>query len=543
MRFLWLTAVLAVAGVLAPVQFQNGIGASAVRFRHAASHTPEKYLPETMGAGVALLDYDGDGQLDIFFVNGASVPEFDKSRARFWNRLYRNLGDGSFQDVTEATGMKGDGYGMGVAVADYDNDGRPDIFVTNYGSNSLYHNENGSRFREVTGAAGVASGGWSTGAIFVDYDRDGKLDLFVARYLEWTPGGNLWCGPQKAHLRGYCHPNAFRSTTHRLFHNEGNQRFRDVSEQSRIASHPGKGLGVAINDFDLDGWPDILVANDSEPQQLFRNNHDGTFSDVALQVGIGFNVNGQSFAGMGTDFADYNNDGKPDIFINALSLQGYALFRNAGDVLEDDSETSGVTRASLRFSGWGAKFVDLDNDGWKDLLVGQGHVMDTISIDFPQISYRQKLLLLRNVQGRFADVSESAGTSFQTPLAARGVAFGDLDNDGRVDAVVSTNDGAPLILMNRSKTRGHWIEIKAEGTRSNRDGIGARVRISASPGRSQYGYVSTASSYLSASDVRLHFGVGSALQIREIQVDWPSGNVQRLSNVQTDRVITIREGW
>jgi hypothetical protein len=532
---------LASSAVWLPIFIDNTAG-SGVRFRHAAAHTPEKYLVETMGSGVGLLDYDGDGWLDIFFVNGASVPGFDKSDPRFWNRLYRNRGDGTFADVTESAGLRGSGYGMGVAIADYDNDGRPDIFVTNYGANILYHNEGGGRFRDVTAEAGVVTGGWSTGAVFVDYDRDGQLDVFVSRYLEWTPQTNPVCGPQKRGQRGYCHPNAFPATTHRLFHNEGGGRFRDVSGEAGITSYPGKGLGVAINDFDLDGWPDILVANDSEPQQLFHNNHDGTFTDVALEQGIAFNANGQSFAGMGIDFADYDNDGKPDIFINALSLQGYLLFRNVGKVFDDDSDRTGLSRTSRPFSGWGAKIADFDNDGWKDLFVAQGHVMDTISLDQPHLSYRQKPLLLRNTRRGFEDVSARAGAPFQNALAARGAAFGDLDNDGWMDVVISTNDGPPVILKNSpGALRRNWLEIRTIGTVSNRDGIGARVRLTTVSGRSQFGYVSTASSYLSANDPRIHFGLGEADPIREIEVQWPSGRVQLLSGGNSNRILTVTE--
>lgn len=535
-------AVVISAAPLFRVLFVDSTLTSGIHFRHAAGHTAEKYLIETMGSGVGLLDYDGDGLLDILFVNGARLPDFDKSDPRYWNRLYRNLGDGRFSDVTEAAGVRGTGYGMGIAVADYDNDGRPDIFITAYGANVLYHNEGNGRFRDATAEAGVAGGGWSTGAVFFDYDRDGKLDLFVSRYLDWSPAHNPWCGPESAHRRGYCHPNAFPAVTHLLYHNEGSGHFRDVSRESGIASHPGKGLGVAVNDFDLDSWPDILVANDSEPQQLFRNNHDGTFTEVALQAGIAFNSQGQSFAGMGVDFADFNNDGAPDIFVNALSMQGYVLFRNTRASFEDVSESSGVTRATLPFSGWGVKFVDFANEGWKDLLVGQGHVMDTISIDFPNIPYRQKLLLLHNTGHAFVDASAQAGRAFEVPLAARGVAFGDLNNDGRIDVVISTNDGRPVILINRSSAlKRNWIEIRARGSVSNRDGIGARVSVTSAAGRTQYGYISTASSYLSASDPRLHFGLGQDGADYEIEIQWPSGKTQRIANVRPNQIVTVTE--
>jgi hypothetical protein len=495
-----------------------------------------------MGSGVALFDFDGDGRLDLFFVNGAALPGMDKTASRYWNRLYRNRGDGTFQDVTESAGLQGSGYGMGVAAADYDNDGRPDLYVTNFGHNLLYHNEGNGRFRDVTAESRVAAAGWSVGATFVDYDRDGRLDLFVSRYLDWDVGSNPWCGPQKAHLRGYCHPNAFPAISHLLFHNDGNGRFREVSREAGIASHPGKGLGVAINDFDLDGWPDIAVANDSEAQQLFRNNRDGTFQEIGLKAGIAYNAHGQSFAGMGIDFADYDNDGRPDLFINALALQGYVLLHNTGNGFDDESESTGITRATANSSGWGVKFVDFDNDGWKDLTVAQGHVMDTIAVDFPSLSYRERMRMLRNVKGRFIDVTRNSGAPFSIPLAARGAAFGDINNDGCIDAVIVVNEGAPLLLRNDCAGPGrHWIMLRLEGVRSNRDGIGARVRVTTADGASRYAFVSTSSSYLSANDVRAHFGLGSSSVAREIEIDWPSGVVQQLANLKADQILTVRE--
>lgn len=541
MRSLAATAVVLAAAVRWPVQ--TDIAAKAgITFRHNGSHTPEKYLVETMGSGVALIDFDGDGLLDVFFVNGAALPGADKSDPRYWNRLYRNRGGAVFVDVTEAAGVKGSGFGMGAAVADYDNDGRPDLYVTSFGRNLLYHNEGNGRFRDVTEESGAAGSGWSAGAAFLDYDRDGRLDLFVARYLDWDFTRNPWCGPQKAKLRGYCHPNVFPAVSHLLFHNEGNGRFRDVSAAAGIASHPGKGLGVAINDFDLDGWPDIAVANDSEAQQLFRNRHDGTFEEAGLESGIAFNSNGQSFAGMGIDSGDYDNDGRPDLFINALSLQGYVLFRNAAKGFDDESESTGITRISWNSSGWGVKFVDFDNDGWKDLMIAQGHVMDTIAYDFPRLSYREKMSMLRNTAGKFTDVTRQSGAPYALPLAARGAAFGDFDNDGCVDSVVVVNDGSPLLLRNQCAALGrHWIALRLEGAKSNRDGIGATVRITTAAGASQYAFVTTSSSYLSASDVRIHFGLGSEPAVRELEIRWPTGELQRLHGVKADRILTVKE--
>jgi hypothetical protein len=553
MRTLLLALPVAAVWVITAAQsprsqiFSDITNAAGIRFRHEASHTSQKYLIETMGSGVAWLDYDGDSNLDLFFVNGAALKDPmprgtspDKSDPRYWNRLYRNTGHGTFVDVTDRAGVRGDGYGMGVAVGDYDNDGRPDLYVTGFGHNRLYHNEGKGTFKDVTDAAGVGAGGWSTGAAFFDYDGDGKLDLVVARYLDWDFSNNIWCGPEKIQERGYCHPNAFHAVTHLLYHNEGNGKFRDVSQKSGIAAHPGKGLGVAINDSDGDGRLDILIANDSVAEQLFHNNGDGTFTEAALEKGAAYNSKGSSFAGMGVDWNDYNNDGWPDIFLNALSLQGYVLLRNTRGDYEDVSDVAGLTALTMPYGGWGSKFVDYDNDGWKDLFVAQGHVMDTISADFPSISYKQPLLLLRNDHGRFKDDSTRGGVAFRIPLAARGAAFGDFDNDGFIDVVVSANDGTPVLLRNTGN-KNNWILINTVGVSSNRDGIGARIHIVGESGLEQYGFVSTCSSYLSASDKRVHFGLGRDQRVRRIEIRWPSGIEQMLKDVAADQILTVKE--
>jgi len=502
-----------------------------------------------MVGGVAMLDYDNDGQPDLFFVNGAALQDPmpagsrpGKSDPRYWNRLYHGNRDGTFTDLTEKAGVAGHSFGMGVATGDYDNDGFEDLYVTNVGSNVLYHNNGDGTFTDVTARAGVAASGWSSGAAFVDYDRDGKLDLVVARYLAWSFANNPWCGDHRPGYRSYCHPNQFKPVSHLLYHNNGDGTFTDVSRQSRIAAAPGKGLGVAIGDFDRDGWPDIFVANDSFPQQLFRNNHDGTFSEMALTLGIGYNDDGETFAGMGTGFADYDNDGWPDIFVNSLANQRYALFHNdKGRAFSYVSQTSGIAGITLLHSGWGAGFVDFDNDGWKDLFVAQGHVMDNVELTQPSVRYREPLLMLRNRHGRFENVSESSGSAFQIPLAARGAAFGDLDNDGLVDVVTTCNDGPTLLLMNAGGAGNHWLTINTVGTVSNRDGIGARVRIVSESGLEQYSYVSTAGSYLSASDKRVHFGLGRDRKVRTLEIEWPGGAVQKLENVDVDQVLKVRE--
>jgi enediyne biosynthesis protein E4 len=529
-------------------QFQDVTAKAQIHFRNEASHTSRKYLPETMGGGVALFDYNHDGRLDIFFVNGAAIsdptpPGQSPSKAdpRFWNRLYRNNGDGTFTDVTQQAGLEGDGYGMGVAVADYDNDGYPDLYVTNVGHNALYHNNQNGTFSDVTASSGAAGSGWSAGAMFIDYDRDGLLDLFVSRYLTWDFSKDIFCGIAKPGGRAYCHPDQFPPIAHLLFHNDGHGHFHDVSKESGIADSPGKGLGVAMNDYDHDGWPDILVANDSTPEQLFHNLKNGKFEEVAIKLGVAFDEDGNTFAGMGLDFADYDNDGWPDIFINDLAKQKYALFHNSkGTSFDYVSGPVGMAAQSIGHSGWGAKFVDYDYDGFKDLFIGQGHVMDNIEMTQPDVRYLEPPMLLRNVAGKFVDVSSQSGAPFRQPWAARGVAFGDFNNDGFIDAVMNCND-EPAVLLKNGGGANHWLMVDAIGARSNRDGIGAQIHIVSSDGHEQYAIVTTASSYLSASDKRVYFGLGAARSVKLVEIQWPSGIVQKCSNVQADKVFVARE--
>jgi enediyne biosynthesis protein E4 len=521
---------------------------SRVRFKHQASPTSEKYLPEAMGAGVAMFDYDNDGYLDLFFVNGALIRDPmprgarpDKSDPRFWNRLYRNNRDGTFTDVTEKAGLQGQLYGMGVATGDYDNDGNVDLLVTNLGGNTLYHNNGDGSFTDVTVRAGVAGSGWCTGACFVDYDRDGRLDLIVARYLEWDFAANVYCGLHRAGYRDYCHPDQFKAVPHLVYHNNGDGTFTDVSKPCGVGSSPGKGLGIAVNDFDGNGWPDVFVANDSFPEQLFRNNGDGTFTEVALAAGLAYDQNGKVFAGMGADFADYNNDGWPDVFVNALANQKYALFRNRKGIFEDVTDLSGMGGITMQHSGWGAKLVDYDNDGQLDLFVAQGHVMDNIELTDPGLHYREPLLLLKNTSGHFRDVSRESGPIFQVPLSARGAAFGDLDNDGLIDVAVNCNNGQAIILRNQNDAASHWLLLNLVGSKSNRDAIGARIRLVPDQGVELYGFVSSAGSYLSSSDKRAHFGLGSSTRARLIEITWPSGIVQRLDSIAADQILTVHE--
>jgi hypothetical protein len=551
MSYSWAIAALSAIGfgfVAIPLPvFIDATAKSGITFQLLSSRTPQKYLIEAMSGGIAMFDYDGDGWQDLFFVNGArlrnpmpagAIP--DKSDPGVWNRLYHNNRDGTFTDVTERAGLRGVSYGMGVTVGDYNNDGYPDLYVTNFGRNNLYRNNGNGTFTDVTDKAGVAGGGWSSGAAFVDYDRDGRLDLFVARYLDWDFSNNPSCGAPSRGQPAYCHPDIFKSMTYLLYHNNGDGTFTDVSAKAGIAAAPGRGLGVAVNDYDRDGWPDILVANDAIAEQLFHNNHDGTFSEVGMETGLAYDEDGRAFSGMGVAFDDYDNDGWPDVFIDDLANQKYALFRNVKGRFLYSSGSTGIARMTMPHSGWGTGFIDYDNDGWKDLFVAQSHVMDNIEYFQGNVRYLEPLLLLRNVQGRFADVSPQSGEPFQHLQAARGAAFGDLDNDGQIDIVVSCLDGKPMVLHNQGSSN-HWIAIRTVGTVSNRDGIGARLHLVSESGANQFGSVSSGGSYFSSNDLRVHFGLGGDKAVRSLEIAWPSGIVQTLHDIQADQIITVRE--
>ena len=517
-----------------------------VNFQYYAFHTSRKYLLETMGAGVALFDYDNDGRLDIYLVNGApladptakgTIPQ--KTGAQYWNRLYHQNADGTFADVTEKAGLEGAGYGMGTAVGDYDNDGFEDLYVTAYGGNKLYHNNGDGTFTDVTQKAGVAGSGWSTSAAWVDLDADGFLDLVVLRYLDWD-FDDFWCGEHKEGYRDYCHPDHFKPIAPLVYHNNKDGTFTEVAEKVGLGK-PGKGLGVAIADYDRDGHIDLFFANDSIPEFLYHSKGDGTFEEVGLTSGVAVDSEGRTFAGMGVDFADYNNDALPDILVTDLANQRYALYQNDGDgSFTYASQTQGIGPITLSHSGWGFRFFDYDNDGWKDLLIAQGHDLDTIELTYPKLRYREPMLLLRNTGHGFVDASAESGSVFQQPWVARGMAIGDLDNDGRLDAVVTTNDGPVHILHNESSTRNHWLLLKLVGHQSNRDAIGAEVRV-VTPSGSQYATVATAGSYLSSSDKRVHFGLGAESMAQRIEVRWPSGIQQTLENIHADQILQIDE--
>lgn len=560
-----LSTLLAVASCFAPLSTQAGAqvpnqpgnfvdttAKAGIHFTATASHTPHKYLIETMGSGVAAFDYDNDGLLDLFFVNGAhladptprdAIPQ--KSGPEDWNRLYHQKKDGTFEDVTEKAGLKGVGYGMGVAVADFDNDGFEDIYVTAYGGNRLYHNNGNGTFTDVTAASGTGGPStpgftWSTSAAWVDLDNDGLLDLVVLRYAQWNFNDDF-CGEHREGYRAYCHPDIFPAIPALVYHNDGNGHFTEVAHKMGL-DVPGKGLGIALADYDRDGKIDLAVANDSMVEFLYRNQGNGHFEETGLTSEVAVDGDGRTYAGMGIDFQDYNNDGLPDLVITNLANQKYALYRNNGDgSFTYDTYVSGLARMTLLHSGWGIRFLDYDNDGLKDILIAQGHDLDTVELNYPQLHYKEPMLLAHNIgKGGFVDVSAQSGAVFEQAWVSRGMAIGDVDNDGRVDAVVTTNGGAAHILHNETATPNHWLLLNLVGHKSNRDGIGAEIKLTTSKGP-QWVTVSTAGSYLSSNDKRAHFGLGADSTAKAIEIHWPSGIVQRLENVPANQILKIDE--
>lgn len=553
MAFLCSIATLALgqskpsASELVPAKFVDVTAQDGIHFKDISEHTPHKYLIETMGSGVALFDCDNDGRLDLFLANGApisnptlkgTIPQ--KSGPDYWDRLYHQKPDGTFEDITQKAGVQGTGYDMGVAVGDYDNDGNEDLYVTGYGGNHLYRNNGNCTFTDVTAKAGVAGAGWSTSAAWVDLDNDGYLDLVVLRYVTWD-WDDVWCGEHRPGYRGYCHPDVFPPISMLVYHNNGNGTFTEEAHQLGL-DKPTKGLGISIADYDRDGHIDLYVANDSMVEYLFHNKGNGTFDEVGLDSEVAVDGDGRTFAGMGTDFTDYDNDGWPDIFVDNLANQKYALYQNAHDgTFNYASYTTGVAGITLLHSGWGARFVDYDNDGWKDLLIAQGHDMDNVSLSFPQLHYREPISLLRNIDGKkFVDVAPVSGDVFKERWAGRGMAVGDINNDGMIDAVVTENDGPAHILMNETKTSNHWLGLDLAGHKSNRDAIGAVVKVT-TPAGSQWDTVTTSSSYLSSSDKRLHFGLGSSMSASSVEIHWPSGIVQTLKDVKGGQYLRVDE--
>jgi hypothetical protein len=496
--------------------------------------TPEKHLPETMVGGVALLDYDRDGKLDVFLANGAPQPSLRKDGPRYWNRLYRNTGGGQFVDVTERAGVQGVGFDIGAAAGDFDNDGFPDLFVAGVRSNTLYRNRGDGTFAEVTARAGLrGTGKWAVAGGWFDMDNDGDLDLFVVNYVQWDPARELACG-EKA--RTYCHPKHYAPEPNTLYRNNGDGTFTDVSAESGIAAHAGKGMGLAFGDADGDGRLDVLVTNDTLPNALFRNEGGGRFREMGGPAGVAFNDDGRALSAMGVDFRDWDNDGREDLFITALTNETFPLFRNAGQgQFSDRTYASQVARATLPLSGWSAGIFDFDNDGWKDLFAACADVQDNTEAYSERRSRQANLWLRNGGDGRFA--GEAVGRAGMH----RGAAFGDVDGDGRVDVVVTRIGEAPLLLKNSLGAGRHWLGVRLRGTRSNREGIGALVTVTDGKGRRQWNRVTTAVGYASASEAVAHFGLGAEGAVSEVEVRWPSGVVQRLGATRGDRYLEIVE--
>jgi hypothetical protein len=516
----------------------------AIPFSLDSSESPQRHAPETMAGGVAVFDYNNDGNLDMFFTNGADIVTLQKTSPKYSNRLFRNNGDGTFADVTEQAGLAGTGYDIGVAVGDYDNDGYEDIFVAGVHRNTLYHNNGDGTFTDVTAKAGLAQPDkqygplWSVGAAWVDVNNDGLLDLFVVNYMSWDVNKEpdcKWEGKPE-----YCHPKLYKPLPNQLFLNNGNGTFSDISARSGIRAHPGKGMGVGIADYDDDGLPDIFVANDKVFNFLFHNKGNSRFDEVAFETGVALPEQGNVISGMGVDFRDLNNDGRPDIILVALDNETFPIYRNDGKTgFTEVTANSGMALLSNPMAGYSANIADFDNDGWKDIFVSRGHVQS------PNMAGRQKIdqpnTVFRNLEGtKWSAQTEDAGLAAQPPRRHRGAAVADFNHDGKLDVVVTALSAPAEIWINDSPGSNHWLEFALQGIRSNRDGIGARIRVSAG-GLVQFNHMSTAAGYASSSAAPVHFGLGAAKVAEEVAIRWPSGTVQKLKDVQSDQILRIKE--
>lgn len=543
-----LAALIAVCAALpaqAPrIRFEEIAAKAGLDFRLRNSAAGRFHQIELMVGGVAAFDFDNDGCTDLFFTNGAAIPSLVKTGPEFHNRLFRNNCDGTFTDVTRTAGVAGEGYSMAVAAADFNNDGWCDLFVAGVNRNILYRNRGDGTFEDVTakaGLAGLTKAGkpWSISAGWFDFDNDGWLDLFVSNYVEWDPAHEPPCGPSGG--RFYCHPNVYRGQPNQLFHNNRDGTFTDVSEASGIARHTGKGMGVAFADFDGDGFTDIFVANDSVRHFLFRNQGDGTFREIGLEAGVALREDGAPIAGMGAEFRDLDNDGRPDIVVSGMINDGFLFFRGTGTrtLFEDAGQRSGLLMATRQLTGWGLGAFDFDNDGWKDLFFALSHfpALDRYLGRTPALANR----VFRNNAGHFEDVSAAAGPDFQRAALHHGAAFADFDNDGRVDVVVTTLEGPVKLFRNVSEGGGHWLAVKLRGVRSNRMGLGAVVRVTLPDGRTLTNHATTSVGYASSSEALVRFGLGPHRAASRIEVRWPGRGVQTLRDVKGDRVVEIEE--
>ncbi|HEV8429151.1 MAG TPA: CRTAC1 family protein [Pyrinomonadaceae bacterium] len=526
-----------------PIEFTDVTSEAGIRFKHNSGAFGKKYLPETIGAGGAFLDYDNDGWQDILLVNSMDWPE-NKKRKSF-PTLYHNNKDGTFTDVTQQAGLGVEMYGIGVAVADYDNDGNDDIYITCVGPNRLFRNLGGGKFADVTARAGVGDPGFSTSAAWFDFDNDGKLDLFVGNYVDWTVQTDQYC-TLDAKNKSYCTPQTYKGQSASLFHNRGNGTFENVTARAGVNDPAGKTLGVALLDYDDDGWMDLFVANDTEPNKLYRNNHNGTFTDNAVIAGVAFSESGTARAGMGVDAADYDGSGKPSVVIGNFTNESIALYHNDGSGLfTDEAPASGIGKVSAQSLTFACFFFDYDLDGMLDVFAANGHVSDDISVVQPTVKYAQPPHLFRNRgKKKFEEVTAKLGRALNRAIVGRGAAYGDFDNDGDLDLLLTTNNGPARLLRNDNANQNDLLRVKTVGARANRDGIGAKVVVKTSKGRTLYGTVRTGSSYCSQSELPLTFGLGKPEEgtTLSLEISWPGGQKETISNVKPNQTVVVQEG-
>jgi hypothetical protein len=526
-----------------PIQFTDITSQAGIRFKHNTGAFGKKYLPETMGSGACFLDYDNDGWQDILLINSMDWP--GRSPGKSFPALYHNNKDGTFTDVTKQAGLAAEIYGLGCAVADYDNDGKTDIYITTVGTNHLFHNLGNGKFADVTAKAGVGDPGFSASAVWFDYDKDGKLDLFVAHYIEWSIATDQYCTLDNKN-KSYCTPQTYKGQSATLFHNKGNGTFENVTAKAGLGDPTSKSLGIAALDYDNDGWPDLFVSNDTEPNKLYHNNHNGTFTDVAVAAGIAYSEAGTVRAGMGTDAADYDNSGFPGLLIGNFTNEGMALYHNDGSGLfTDDAQSTGIARISTRSLTFGTFFFDYDLDGLPDILAINGHVSDDISVVQPNVRYAQAPHLFRNLgKKKFEEVTAKLGSALQKPVVGRGAAYADIDNDGDLDLVIMANNGTARVLRNDNGNQNDLLRVKTVGTRSNRDGIGAKVSVKTSTGLHVSEMVKTGSSYLSQSELPLTFGLGKPQdgKTASMTIEWPSGKKDMIPDIKPNQFVTVQEG-
>jgi enediyne biosynthesis protein E4 len=539
-----LTAAAAVAALATDslpkkaIQFSDSTKLAGIRFTHNSGAAGKRYLPETLGSGVAFTDLDGRGWPDILFINGKDfVPRGHHSVPA----LYRNNHDGTFTDVTKGSGLDVEMYGMGVAVADYDNDGLPDVYITALEGDRLFHNDGHYHFREVTSQAGIHNLSFGTSAAWFDYDKDGKADLIVANYATWNPKIDLWCSLDGT-SKSYCTPESYKGASSRLYHNLGSGKFEDVTQKSGLIDSTSKSLGVLTFDYNGDGWPDIFLSNDTQPNKLYKNNGNGTFTEEGMQAGVAYGEDGVARGAMGVDAADYSHSGRPDLLVGNFSNQMLGLYHNEGKgFFVDEAPSSTVGRASLLSLTFGAFFFDYDLDGWEDIFAANGHIEPEIARVQPKVQYRESPLMFRNQgNGKFVDMSNNLGADFAHRIVARGAAYADYDHDGDLDLVINTNDGPAVLYKNEGGNRNHWLTVRLTGTKSNRSALGAVVRVQSALGK-QWKTVHSGSSYCSQSDLALTFGFGQDPSISKLVIEWPSGARQEFKNIAPDQYLKIDE--